>query len=131
MAHAVEKNDVWGLTNEEWLRDARSNFDVAATLTSVLTPIWTVERELDPSGDLSIVVLPVGDSDFRPTFLLHEEDGLVQVSTFFGEDWHCRQAFATCQRAVAAIIAVAIPASPSVAHAPSTSRSTRARSSVR
>jgi hypothetical protein len=115
------------LTDEAWLRDARSNFDVGATLASALTPAWTVEREVDPFGDLSLVMLPACGTPARPTFVLYEEDGLVQVSTFFGEDWQHRQAFRTCQRAVAAIVAAA---SPLADQASSTSRTTRARSSV-
>jgi hypothetical protein len=126
MDHLVEKNDLRDLTNEAWLRDAQASFDVAATLTCVLTPLWTVERELDPTGDLSIVILPFGDTAALPTFVLYEKDGLVQVSTFLGEDWQSCQAFRTCQRAVAAIIAAAAPD-----YASSTSRTARARSSVR
>lgn len=107
MAHVVEKNDVRPLANEAWLQNAQTSFDVAATLTSALTPSWLVEREIDPDGELSIVVLPDGENSDRPTFLLYEENGLVQVSAFRGEDWQRRQAFRTCQRAVAAIIAAA------------------------
>jgi hypothetical protein len=126
MADVVEKNDCRDLNDEAWLRDARANFDVRATLTCALTPFWTVERELDPNGDLSIVILPFSDTTVLPGFVLYEKDGLVQVSTFLGEDWQSRQAFHTCQRAVAAIVAAADPD-----HASSTSRTTRARSSVR
>ncbi len=108
MADVVEKNDVVALTGEIWLRDARSNFDVATELTAAMGPSWTVERELDPSGELSIIVLPVIHTTLSPTFILYEEDGLVQVSIFFGEDWRQRQAFRTCQRAVAAISATAL-----------------------
>jgi hypothetical protein len=108
MEHTVEKNDVWELTGDAWLCNARSDFDVAAALTRALTPAWTVDRETDPSGEVSIVMLPVFQAQARPTFVLYEEDGLVQVSTFAGEDWQRRQSFRTCQRAVAAIIATAL-----------------------
>jgi hypothetical protein len=108
MAHVVEKAGIQALTDDAWLRDARHCFDVAAALTRALTPAWTVERETDPSGELSIVVLPAFETTPRPTFVLYEEDGLVQVSTFAGEDWQRRQSFRTCQRAVAAIVATAL-----------------------
>jgi hypothetical protein len=131
MAHVVEKSDVRALSDEAWLRDARSSFDAGAALTSALTPAWSVEREVDPCGELSIIVLPAADTAAHPTFALYEENGLVQVSTFLGEDWQCRQTFQTCQRAVAAIIHTAALTSPSAPHASSTSRTTHARSSVR
>jgi hypothetical protein len=76
-------------------------------------------------------VLPVSDTAARRSFVLYEESGSVQVSTFVGEDWLCRQTFHTCQRAVAAIIETATLVSPPAPHASSTSRTTRARSSVR
>lgn len=127
MAHVAEKDDVQVPTDEAWLSNARSRFDVADVLISELTPGWTVEREVDPSGELSIVVLPMLDTAARPSFVLYEEDGLVQVSIFRGEDWQRRQSFRTCQRAVAAIIAAA----GRLCQASSTSRTVRARSSVR
>jgi len=107
MAHVSEKFDQEASIVQDWLRDALATFDVVATLTSALAPAWTVEREVDPSGDLSIIVLPVVDDPSRPTFVLYEEDGLVQVSTLLGETWQNRQSFRTCQRAVAAIITAA------------------------
>jgi hypothetical protein len=131
MAHVVEKNDLRDLTEEAWLSDARASFDVGATLTCALAPRWTVERELDPCGDLSIVILPLSDTAALPTFVLYEKDGLAQVSTFLGEDWLSRQAFRTCRRAVAVIIAAAALAAPPIDYASSTSRTARARSSVR
>jgi hypothetical protein len=124
MAHVVEKNDVRALTDEAWLRHARSSFDAGTALTSALTLAWSVERETDPWGELSIVVLPASDTAAHPSFVLYEENGSVQVSTFLGEDWQCRQTFQTCQRAVAAIIEAASLS------APNASRTTRARSSV-
>ncbi len=130
MADVVEKDDFRALTDQVWMSDARSKIDVVGTLTSALTPFWMVEREIDPAGELSVVVLPVGDSSDRPTFVLYEENGLVQVSTFTGETWLSRRIFRTCERAVAGMIATACPAR-SAGQASRTSRTTRARSSVR
>jgi hypothetical protein len=107
MAGAIERNDSRALTDQAWLRNARSSFDVHATLSSALTPIWTVEREEDPSGELSIVILPANDAASQQTFILYEEDGTVRLSTFLGESWQCRWTFADSQRAVAAVIRVA------------------------
>jgi hypothetical protein len=123
MTHVVDKNDVQTVADEAWLRDARSDFDAGAVLTNALHPDWTVEREIDPSGEVSIVVLPTLGTAGRLTFVMYEEDGLVWLSTFHGEDWQRRQSFRTCLRAVAAIVAA-------TAQASSTSRTTRARSSV-
>jgi hypothetical protein len=105
MDHVVEKNEFRALVGEAWLRDARSPFNVVTALTSALAPEWTVDQEVDPSGELAVIVLPATDTSTRPTFVLYEDDGLMQVSTFFGEDWQKRQAFLTCQRAVSAIFA--------------------------
>jgi hypothetical protein len=82
-------------------------FNVIAALTTALAPHWTVDRERDPSGELAVIVLPVTDTPARPTFVLYEDNGLVQVLTFLGEDWQKRQTFLTCPRAVSAIIATA------------------------
>ena len=102
MAHVVEKNDVRALTDQAWLHDARSSFDAGAALTSALTPAWSVERETDPWGELSIVVLPAADTTAHPSFVLYEKNGSVQVSTFLGENWQCRSrsSLDTCRRPV-------------------------------
>jgi hypothetical protein len=129
MSHEVVRHDdVRTLNDEAWLQNARSCFDVGATLTSALTPFWTVDREADPSGDISVIVLPAGDTAARPSFVLYEQDAAVQVSTFLGEDWRSRRTFQTCRRAVDAIIEAANR--PSARQASSTSRTTRARSSA-
>jgi hypothetical protein len=97
-----------------WLRDAMSPFDVVAALTSALPSCWTVERECDPGGDLSIVVLPAHDEPThdepaQPCFVLYEENGFVAVATVIADTWHGKQTFPTCRRAVDAIVAMAIP----------------------
>jgi hypothetical protein len=84
-----------------------SPFGVVATLSAALNPAWSVEREVDPAGDSSIIVLPACDDPAHSAFLLYEENGFVQVATISGETW-TRRAFPTCQRAVAAIVAAAV-----------------------
>jgi hypothetical protein len=113
MAHLVVKQDVRPQNDQIWLRDARSSFDVGAALASALMPLWTVDREVDPSGDLSVIILPVNDIAVHPSFVLYEEDAVVQVSTFLGDVWRSRQTFRTCQRAVDAIIEAASLVYPS------------------
>jgi hypothetical protein len=107
MADGVVKHDVLAPNDETWLRDARSSFDVGATLASALTPFWTIDREFDPSGDLSVIVLPAGVTATRPSFILYEANAVVHVSTFVGDEWRSRQTFRTCQRAVDAMIEAA------------------------
>jgi hypothetical protein len=107
MGHLVEQKYIQPLAAKEWLRDARSPFDVAATLSTALAPAWTVEREMDPSGELTIIVLPTGDGSVRSAFVLYEDNGCAHVGTIREEIWQSKRAFPTCQTAVAAIIAAA------------------------
>ncbi len=122
MAHVVVKCEAGTQNEPTWIRNARSSFDVGAALASALTPFWTIERELDPFGDLTVIVLPVDDATARPCFILYEADAVVQVSTFVGDDWRCRQTFRTCQRAVDAIINAAATVSRPACQVSSTSR---------
>jgi hypothetical protein len=105
MVDMVEQAYSPALTGNVWLHDALSSFDVVAALESALAPGWSVERETDPAGDLSIVVLPAYDDPACPAFIIYEENGFVQVATIVGDTWQGRRAFPTCQRAVAAIVA--------------------------
>jgi hypothetical protein len=107
MDHLVEQTYSPALTGDVWLHDALTSFDVVAALASALTPAWSVEREIDPAGDLSIIVLPPYDDPAYSAFVIYEENGFVQVATIVGDAWQGRRAFPTCQRAVAAIIAAA------------------------
>jgi hypothetical protein len=107
MDHLVEQKYIQPLAAQDWLRDAMSPFDVGATLSTALAPAWTVEREIDPSGDLIIIVLPTGDGSVRSAFVLYEDNGCAHVGIIRGEIWQSKCAFPTCQRAVAAIIAAA------------------------
>jgi hypothetical protein len=66
-----------------------------------------VEREIDPSGDITIIVLPNGDGSVRSAFVLYEDNGCANVGTVRGEVWQSKRAFSTCRHAVAAIIAAA------------------------
>jgi hypothetical protein len=107
MVHLAEQNDIPALTANVWLHDALSPFNVVAALSAALAPVWSVEREVDPGGDISIIVLPACDDPASTAFVLYEENGFVQVATISGEAWQSRRAFSTCQRAVAAIVTAA------------------------
>jgi hypothetical protein len=116
--------------DQTWLREARSGFDVGATLKSALAPLWTVDREFDPSGDLSVIVMSVSDTAAHPSFVLYEENAVVKVSTFLGDNWRNRQTFRTCQRAVDAIIEAASQVYPLARQASGTSHTIKADLSV-
>jgi hypothetical protein len=107
MGHLVAQQSIQPLVAKAWLREAMSPFDVVATLSAALAPAWTVEREIDPSGDLTIIVLPTSDASIRSAYVLYEDNGCAHVGTIRGEVWQSKRAFPTCQRAVAAIVAEA------------------------
>ena len=66
IGHLVEQKYIQPLTAKRWLRDAMSPFDVVATLSAALAPAWTVEREIDPSGNITIIVFrPAMDRNVR------------------------------------------------------------------
>ena len=105
MVHVVEQQHAHALPTNAWFSDAMSPFDVVAELSAALAPAWAVEREVDPAGDQSIIVLSVSEDPTQAAFALFEENGFVQVGTVIGDIWHRRQASPPCQRAVAAIVA--------------------------
>jgi hypothetical protein len=107
IGHLVEQKYIQPLLAKQWLRDAMSPFDVVATLFAALAPTWTVEREIDPLGNLTIIALPARYGSARSAFVLYEDNGCAQFGTIKGEIWQSKCAFPTCQRAVAAIIAAA------------------------
>src|ERR1700689_4859215 len=108
MSHVVEHKYIPAQIANVWLQDALSPpFDVVAELSAALSPDWTVEREVDPAGDISIIVFPTCDDLERPAFVLYEDNGFVQVGTVRGDIWQGRRAFPTCRRPVAAILSSA------------------------
>lgn len=108
MVRLIAKSYAETLTARTPLCDTVLPFNVVTALSSALTPAWAVEREIDPSGDLSVIVMAARDDAVRPTFVLYEEDGLVQVSTIVDEQWQFRQTYPTCKRAVDSIVAAAV-----------------------
>jgi hypothetical protein len=107
MIHLAEHDDIPTLTTSVLSRDTLSPFDVLGALSAALSPDWSVEREVDPGGDISIIVLPTCEDPGCTAFVLYEENGFVQVATISGDSWQSRRPFPTCQRAVAAIVVAA------------------------
>ena len=105
MGHMNENHSIHAGSAINWLREGVAPFDVVEALLESLQGDWLVERETDPAGDLSVIVMSVRDDAALPTFLLYEEDGLAQVATVSGDTWRSKSAYPTCQRAVAAIAA--------------------------
>ena len=105
MGRLIEKRYAETLASSAWLLEILSPFDVVAVLSAKLGSSWDVEREIDPKGELSIVVLP---SRFNPAgicFVFYEHNGLVHVATISGDAWTSSQEYPSCQRAVSAIVA--------------------------
>jgi hypothetical protein len=107
MERMAGQTDLQLLPDAPWLRDARTTFDVADALVDALGPGWFVQREVDPYGDLSIIVAPHQECDDRPSFVFYEQDGQAQVSTFLAEEWKSRRAFQSSRSAVDAILIAA------------------------
>jgi hypothetical protein len=105
MGHSAEKRHAETWIASTWPHDVLSSFDVVGVLSASLTPGWYVERTVDPSGDIAIIVLPADDDPEQPSFVLYEKDGLVEVGTIAGETWRGSRQLPSCQRAVAAIVA--------------------------
>jgi hypothetical protein len=111
MIPVIAKQDTSILPAGIWLDEAMARFDVVAALTSALPACWTVEREFDPDGDLSIVVFPTCDEPAQPSLVLYEDNGFVAVATIIGDIWRGKRTFPTCRRAVDAIVATAMASS--------------------
>jgi hypothetical protein len=106
MAHALDKHGA-----QTRLRDAASPVDVVALLSASLPLGWEVEREVDPTGNISIVVLSSIDHPAMPSFILYEKEGQAIVATIRDDIWEKAQTFTSCQRAVASILAATAAAS--------------------
>jgi hypothetical protein len=82
--------------------------DIVVSLTAALGPTWSVQREIDCVGEVSIVVMPVSDHPAVPTFILYEVGGQAHVGTIRQDEWQADQGFDTVQQAaIVGIIAAA------------------------
>jgi hypothetical protein len=89
--------------------------NVLEVLSEALGPTWTVHRETDCNGEISIIVLPAAD-DAEPVFVLYEKDGLAHVATVCEDAWEGDRGFFSFQDAVAGIIAEAMHPSRQARH---------------
>jgi hypothetical protein len=99
MSAAIDQN-----VAPAWLRDAMFLTDAATLLSTVLATAWEVERQVDPIGDVSLVVFSTADDFVAPTFMLFENAGQFVVATVTGDVWKGEQGFASCEQAVVAIV---------------------------
>jgi hypothetical protein len=106
MTPAIDNIFSTTFASSSWSFATEAPRDVIVELSEALGPIWSVCRESDCEGDVSIIVLPL-DDDAAPTFVLYEKRGVACVATVSGDDWDGVQGFAGLQEAVAAIIAAA------------------------
>lgn len=86
-----------------WLFEREAHCDVIVSLSRALGPWWTVLRETDCEGEVTIVVLPLVD-DAKPAFVLYEKEGEARVAAVGGDDWEGDRGFPCFQEAVAGII---------------------------
>jgi hypothetical protein len=88
----------------QWLPDQVAGIDVFAVLREHLHSEWTVAREVDPSGDVSIIVFPRCPDTEEPTFIIYECGGLAHVAKVFDEIWQDDGDFITCRQAVQSVL---------------------------
>jgi hypothetical protein len=88
-----------------WPNDCTLSVDAMAALSLALAPAWDVEREIDPAGNVSIVVFTASDDPTLPAFMLYEKDGHAVVATVRDDVWVGEQRFASREHAVAAVVA--------------------------
>ena len=84
-------------------------------LRTTLQPDWIIEREVDPSGDPSIIVFPTAADSSDLSFILYEANGLTYVGMVRDETWENDEAFETCQQAVEYVVAAVRCRSPDAA----------------
>ncbi len=83
--------------------DPGAPLDITALLQAALTGDWSVERECDPMGEVSFVVLPIQDTDGTPSFILFEKDGLPRLAMVTDDVWEEEAGFTTWQQTIAAL----------------------------
>ncbi len=73
-------------------------------LTEALAPVWTVYKETDYQGEVSIIALPADDNDV-PAFILFEKNGRPHMAKVRGDEWESEESCASVEAAIAGIIA--------------------------
>ena len=105
----IDQNDA-----SAWLGDAVSPVDAIALLSPILASTWEVVREVDPVGEISVVVFSTADDPVMPTFILFEKGGQAVVAIIRDDVWESEQGFASYQQAISAILieATTVDATP-------------------
>jgi hypothetical protein len=116
MAHVFESAAFDLPMSGRWLNAARLSFDVVAALTDGLGAAWEVVRNEDPFGEVAIVVFPADDAAGLPSFMLYENNGLVEVATVHDDVWSGSQVYANCPQAAAAIVTASAATLPQPAY---------------
>jgi len=122
MTQVLDNAEVADSARRFWLTETAATLDAAAVLSAALAPKWSVQREVDYVGEVSIILLPAHDHptiEHRalPSFILFEKDGQARVATVTEDQWVADQGFRDIQPAVTAIIAAAAAISTSHQHA--------------
>ena len=81
-------------------------------LREALSCDWVVESIMDPTGEVSLVVLAVDDDPLLPNFLLHQRNLVPHVAAIADDAWQSDQAFGSWLDAAATIVAMARTARP-------------------
>ena len=89
--------------------------DVIALVSGALGSDWTVLRETDCEGDVSIIALPAEETDRTPCFILYEKGGQAHVASVRRDKWDRDLSFDSFSEAVDAFIVEAL-ASSAAAH---------------
>lgn len=112
--HPVTRSTNDPLTNTfsfvPWLFHSGQD-DVIAMVSGALGPDWTVLRETDCEGDVSIIALPAEETGRTPSFILYEKDGQTHVASVRCDQWGLDLIFDSFSKAVDAFIAEALASS--------------------
>lgn len=105
MLDVLDERSIQTFDARTWLGAQTSLVDVMALLTAGVTHEWEVMQEIDPVGEISVIVMPALDGPAKPCFLLYEKNGHAQVATIRDDCWESDSTFASSAEAVAAIVA--------------------------
>jgi hypothetical protein len=105
MTHTVGDGLTKAFAAVPWLFEPAAFGEVVAVLSEALGPDWTVGRETDCEGDVSIIALSTLDAEGMPAFILYEKDGKTHVATVKDDEWECDRRFDSFRQAIDAFIA--------------------------
>ena len=106
MAHVINETSGQQLAEESSTQAGRSASDVMVWLSAGASGAWEVEQEIDPAGEVSVIVHPTYDDPALPTFVLYEKDGGARVAVVRHDVWETERVFSSCEQAASSIIAL-------------------------